>query len=87
MSNELAKYAGGLPASPEDLEAGLQNVQSTIQTSGGFQYLRLMKSGLFVYGQENVEVEEGLRVGGQSVFDPARLRLLDRPQEQAERDC
>jgi hypothetical protein len=59
MSNELARYAGGMPANPEDLEKGLQNVQSTIQTSGGFSYLRLMKSGLFVYGQENIEVEEG----------------------------
>jgi len=58
--NELAKFAGGLPIKPEDLEAGLQNVQSSIQGgTGGMPFLRLLKAGYFVYGAENIEVEPG----------------------------
>lgn len=58
--NEVVTFAGGVPANFEDLEAGLKNVQSTIQGStGGVPFLRLLKSGLFVYGADNVEVEEG----------------------------
>jgi len=58
--NDMVKFAGNLPVSTEDLEAGLRNVQSSIQGSqGGLPFLRLMRSGLFVYGAENVEVEEG----------------------------
>jgi hypothetical protein len=58
--NELAKFAGGLPIKPDDLEAGLQNVQSSIQGgTGGMPFLRLLKAGYFVYGAENIEVEPG----------------------------
>ncbi len=57
---EVATFAGGLPANPEDLETGLQSLQSTLRGgSGGLDFLRLMKSGVFVYGAENIEVEEG----------------------------
>lgn len=58
--NEMVKFAGGLPVNPEDLETGLKNVQSSIHgSSGGMPFLRLLKSGVFVYGAENIEVEEG----------------------------
>ncbi len=58
--NDLVKFAGGLPIKPEDLEAGLQNVQSSIQGgTGGMPFLRLLKAGYFVYGAENIEVEPG----------------------------
>ena len=58
--NELVKFAGGIPVNPEDLEKGLQNVQSSIQGgAGGIPFLRLLKAGYFVYGQENIEVEPG----------------------------
>lgn len=58
--NDLVKFAGGLPIKPEDLEKGLQNVQSAIQGgTGGMPFLRLLKAGFFVYGAENVEVEPG----------------------------
>ncbi len=57
---DVATFAGGLPANPEDLEAGLQGMQSQLRTStGGLAFLRLMKSGVFVYGAENIEIEEG----------------------------
>jgi hypothetical protein len=59
-SSELVKFAGGLPIKPDDLEAGLQNVQSSIQGgTGGMPFLRLLKAGYFVYGAENIEVEPG----------------------------
>jgi hypothetical protein len=58
--NDLVKFAGGLPIKPDDLEAGLQNVQSSIQGgTGGMPFLRLLKAGFFVYGAENIEVEPG----------------------------
>lgn len=41
------------------LKAGLQNVATSVVTAGGDPYLRLLKDGSWVYGQENVEVEEG----------------------------
>lgn len=62
--NELVKFAGGIPVNPEDLEKGLQNVQSSIQGgSGGMPFLRLLKAGFFVYGAENIEVEPGSEWG------------------------
>ena len=60
MSNEVATFAGGLPANPEDLEHGLEKLQGNLRGSaGGLPFLRLLKSGVFVYGAENVELEEG----------------------------
>ena len=45
MGNDLVKFsAGGLPANPEDLVKGLQNVASAVQTAGGVPFLRLLKS-------------------------------------------
>lgn len=61
MSTEIAAFKGGqLPTNPADLATGLQTVGMNLQSSGSaMPILRLMKSGLFVYGQENIEVEEG----------------------------
>lgn len=60
MGNDLVKFsAGGLPANPEDLVKGLQNVASAVQTAGGVPFLRLLKSGYWVYGAENIEVQDG----------------------------
>lgn len=50
---------GGLPASPDALVAGLANLAANVQTGGGTPYLRLLKSGAYVYGPENIEIEEG----------------------------
>ena len=58
--SDLMKFAGGLPVNPDDLEHGLQNVAATISGgSGGIPYMRLLKSGVYAYGAENIEPEEG----------------------------
>lgn len=60
MSNLIKFPGGGMPAKTEDLVAGLQNVTSHIGPSaGGTPFLRLGKDGIWVYGQENIDVEEG----------------------------
>lgn len=51
--------AAGALASLSQLKTGLQNVSSTIVTPGGTPILRLLKDGSWVYGAENVEVEDG----------------------------
>lgn len=43
----------------QSLRSGLQNVQQQIVTVGGDPFLRLLKDGGWVYGAENIEVEEG----------------------------
>lgn len=59
MSRELQKFTGNLPVDPSQLEAGLTNVQANIQgAQGGIPFLRLLKSGRWVYGAENIELEE-----------------------------
>jgi hypothetical protein len=59
--NDLVKFGGGnLPAKPEDLIAGLQHVSAGLSgRSGGTPYLRLLKSGVFAYGQEDIEPQQG----------------------------
>lgn len=58
--NDLVKFGGGkLPANPSDLAKGLQNVNSHMQSSGGNLLLRLKKTGIYAYGPENIEPEEG----------------------------
>lgn len=59
--NDLVKFgASGVPANPEDLVKGLQNVGQTLQgSSGGLAFLRLLKSGIYAYGPENIEPEPG----------------------------
>lgn len=58
--NDLVKFpGGGMPAKPDDLAKGLQNVTAHIGPSaGGTPFLRLGKDGIWVYGQENIDVEE-----------------------------
>lgn len=46
-------------ASLSSLKTGLQNVSSTIKAAGGIPILRMLKDGGWVYGPDNVEVEEG----------------------------
>lgn len=58
--NDLVKFAqtGGVPADPAQLVAGLTNVGQSLQAgSGGIPFLRLLKSGIYAYGQENIEPE------------------------------
>lgn len=46
-------------ASLGQLKQGLQNVQTSIVSIGGDYLLRLIQGGTWVYGAENVEVEDG----------------------------
>ena len=62
MSKNVVSFAGNsgnLPANPSDLINGLQNVGMGIQSMSVNPILRLLREGIFVYGQENIEVEEG----------------------------
>lgn len=59
--NDLVKFtSGGLPANPEDMVSALQNVGQSLQGgAGGMPFLRLLGSGRYAYGPENIEPEEG----------------------------
>lgn len=58
--SELSKFTtGGVPASTADLIQGLQNVNALIKSSSGVPFLRLLKSGNYAYGPENIEPESG----------------------------
>ena len=61
MTNELVKFpGGGVPATAADLAKGLQNVQQNMgPQAGGMPFLKLGKDGIWCYGQEGIEVEEG----------------------------
>lgn len=60
MSNiATAQQGSNALAALQGLKTGLQNVQQNIVTAGGDPFLRLVKDGIWVYGQENIEVEEG----------------------------
>lgn len=60
MANEVARpAAAGAIASLSNLKTGLQNVASAIVARGGDPFLRLLTDGSWVYGADNVEVEEG----------------------------
>ena len=57
---DLMKFTGGMPANPDDLVSGLQNVSAVVKGgTGGVPFLRLLKSGVFAYGAENIEPEDG----------------------------
>ena len=59
--NDLVKFGGGsLPANTEELAKGLQNVGQNLQGgAGGVPFMRLQRTGVWVYGPESIEVEEG----------------------------
>lgn len=59
--NAIAPSKGNAVAALQNLKAGLRNVISTIPSRSGDPFLRLLKDGQWVYGQENVEVEPGSR--------------------------
>ena len=62
MSNALATFHGGAVATPEDLDAKLARGRQNLPNAsiGGDPILRIdQNDGLFVYGQENINVEDG----------------------------
>ena len=59
MSKDLAKANGGLPANISAMVSGLVAASDTVST-GGFLFMKLAKgTGEFVYGPEEIEVEDG----------------------------
>lgn len=58
---EIAKFQqSGLPANPDELLGGLENVNQSLKAaSGGLPFLRLLTDGVFVYGADNTEVQDG----------------------------
>jgi hypothetical protein len=58
--NELATSANRGLASLQSLKTGLQNVTNTLPAKmGGVPILKIGKDGIWTYGADNVEVEEG----------------------------
>lgn len=68
--NDLVKFGGNLPANPDELSQGLQNMNANLQPAmGGTPLLKLLKDGWYAYGAENVEMQEG----SQWALNPASL--------------
>lgn len=60
MTNEVAnRTASTAIAALQTLKTGLANVRATIPSRNTEPFLRLMKDGNWVYGAEDIEVEEG----------------------------
>jgi len=57
---ELTRFSGNLPANPEELVDSLQKFNQTVKTgTGGLPFLKLLKTGIWAYGQDSTEVQEG----------------------------
>lgn len=59
MTNDLTNVARQQLAKLNMLKSSLSNVTSTIQQAGGDPILRLLRDGVWVYGQEDLEIEPG----------------------------
>lgn len=58
--NAIVERSSTAVAAAQKLKQGLQNVKASTTVKGGDgALLRLLKSGIWVYGAENVEVQEG----------------------------
>lgn len=57
--NQVANRSGSALASLQSLRAGLANVAATTPQRVREPYLRMGKDGIWVYGADNIEVEEG----------------------------
>jgi hypothetical protein len=66
MANEVTKKKPIMPALPADygkqLAAGIAQAHREMRaTGGGKPFLRLLKKGIWVYGADDVEVQDGSR--------------------------
>lgn len=57
--NDVATRASGALASIASLKQGLMNVKETLILKGGEPLLRMLTDGTWVFGAENIEVQEG----------------------------
>jgi hypothetical protein len=71
MSNvPAAASSGGALAALSNLKGAIQNVKQSVVIAGGDPILRLGRDGVWVYGADNTEVEEG----SQWAINPLSLR-------------
>lgn len=59
MTEVATRSASTAVAALQGLRKGIANVKATLVKKGGDPFLRLLKSGEWVYGQEDTEVEAG----------------------------
>lgn len=59
MSNEVANRSASAVAALANLKRGIQNTRQAIPASSTKPILRMGTDGIWVYGQENLEVEDG----------------------------
>jgi hypothetical protein len=59
MNTSIAQPAATALAAIQNLRGGLQNVQTQVRVPGGEPIMRLGGDGIWVYGADNVEVQEG----------------------------
>ena len=59
MSRERASKKGGLPANVTAMAAALQKSASAAGGSGSDKYMKMDRQGVFSFGAENLEPEEG----------------------------
>jgi hypothetical protein len=57
--NQVATRSSTAVAALQGLKKGIANVKATLVKKGGDPFLRVLKSGEWVYGQEDTEVEAG----------------------------
>jgi hypothetical protein len=64
MSNKtVVPFAGSSLPVTKSLKAGLQNIKQEIgEMNSGASFLKMTRQGDWVYGQENIEVEQGARI-------------------------
>lgn len=61
MNTNIATAAGTAVGALKNLKAGLQNVHTSTKPKGGEPILRLGRDGLWIFGADNTEVEDGAR--------------------------
>lgn len=59
MNEIVSRTASTALGALKSLKAGIANVQQTMVKKSGKPYLRMLKDGEWVYGQEDIEVETG----------------------------
>lgn len=59
MNTNIAHAAGTAVGALKNLKAGLQNVHTSTKPKGGEPILRLGRDGLWIFGADNTEVEDG----------------------------
>ena len=57
--NQVATRSATAVAALQSLKKGIANVKQTLVKKGGDPFLKILKSGKWVYGQEDTEVEPG----------------------------